>query len=97
MSRNADEAGEHVVEADGQYGTMPCHRPEEYAKFQERKRQEKLASDLWHEASDKWPGSTGMRDHYYRELLIAAGILVPRKAGDPKTLPCGWPIGGKKQ
>lgn len=96
MSRHADEAGEHTIQADGVYGTVPCRRPEEYAKFKARVEREKLASELWHQACDRWPGGGVIRDAYYRELLIAAGLMVERKPGDPKTLPCGWKIGGNK-
>ena len=27
----------------------------------------------------------------YRQLMLAAGYLVPRQPGDDGSLPCGWP------
>lgn len=27
----------------------------------------------------------------YIELMKAAGHIIPRKPGDPRNLPCGWP------
>lgn len=30
-------------------------------------------------------------DELYRDLMIAAGYVVPRRPGDDGNLPCGWP------
>jgi hypothetical protein len=72
MSR--DEPGEHDIEADGIYSTAPCHKPEEYAKYQARAERDAAVTVLWVKACERWPRYPMMRDSYFRDLLNERGI-----------------------
>lgn len=92
---SADEPGCHEVEAEGQYATVPCHRPDEYVKYEARKREGKTAHELWLQACAEEKGYEAGNRRYV-ELMKEHGLIRERRPGDPETLPCGHPIGGAK-
>lgn len=88
---SADEPGCHEIEAEGQYATVPCRRPEEYAKYAERERREQARAVLWQQVLREEKGYDA-RNRRYVELLREHGLIRERRPGDPETLPCGRKI-----
>lgn len=69
-----DEPGCHEIEAEGQYATVPCRRPEEYAKYEARTRWEERSRAIWLQACEREKGYDA-RGRLYVELLKQAGLI----------------------
>lgn len=46
---------------------------------------------LWVEAQAAFPNDAEAAARHYAELMVDFGHLVPRKPGEDRNLPCGWP------
>lgn len=71
----AEAPGEHQIEAEGQYATVPCRRPEEYAKFLALKEKEKSRADIWAAVCLEVQGYEA-RNSRYVELLREGDLLI---------------------
>lgn len=48
-------------------------------------------SRLWRIAEEQHPHDALARRDLYRQLMVEAGLIVPRQPGESVNLPCGWP------